>query len=203
MLTISDDAISLIITEEDGNEGYYQKHYRHWEWPGGASGPTCGIGYDCGYVTTGEARVDWDGIVNQDTIEAIVRACGLRGELAEAFVRNHKYDVNIAWSEAIVEFRTREIPKWIMRVQKDLPNCELLSQSCLGAIVSLSYNRGCSFDLPGPRFAEMRSIKSHMQTHAFDRIPGDILSMRRLWRPGSDLWRRRGHEADLFKKGLA
>lgn len=203
MLTISDDAISLIITEEDGNEGYYQKHYRNWEWPGGASGPTCGIGYDCGYVTTGEARVDWDGIIPQEMIEAVVRACGLRGELAQAFVNKHKYDINISWSDAITEFRKREVPKWIARVTKDLPNCEFLSQSSLGALVSLAYNRGCSFDLPGPRFAEMRSIKYHMQHHNFEMIPNDILSMRRLWPGGGDLWRRRGHEAELFKSGLA
>ena len=68
--------------------------------------------------------------------------------------------------------------------------------------MSLAYNRGCSFDLPGARFAEMRAIKAHMAALNFQAIPADILSMQRLWPRGGDLWNRRAHEAALFQKGL-
>src|SRR5579872_3292904 len=105
MLTISDDAVNLIVTEEDSSEAYYTRHYTHFEWPQGASGPTIGIGYDCGYVTGSEARADWTGIADDSTVENIVRACGLRGQAAAAFVRVHGHSVTITWDQALAEFK--------------------------------------------------------------------------------------------------
>src|ERR1700680_3054597 len=116
-LIISDAAFNLIVTEEDSSAAYYAKHYTHFEWPQGASGPTIGIGYDCGYVTAAEARADWTGIVEQGTIDGIVHACGLKGASAQAFVHAHRGSVTITWDQAIAEFRHREVPKWIGRVQ--------------------------------------------------------------------------------------
>ncbi len=199
---ISDDALDLIVTEEDSGEAYYTRHYQHFEWPEGASGPTIGIGYDCGYVTTAQARVDWDGFVSPGTIEAIVEACGLKAQAAAAFVRAHGASVTITWDQAIAQFKGRELPQWIVKVQEALPNTGKLSPDSLGALVSLSYNRGCSYDLPGPRYAEMRAIKAHMTSESFAKITADILSMQRLWPRGGDLWNRRAHEAALYQKGL-
>jgi GH24 family phage-related lysozyme (muramidase) len=200
--TVPDEAIAFIFAEEDGSEAYYTRHYLHFDWPQGASGPTIGVGYDCGYVSTGEARIDWDGIVDQPTVEAIVKACGLRGSAAHQFVLGHRDSVTVTYDQAMREFREREIPKWVKRVRAALPNTDRLPPLCLGAIVSLAYNRGPSFDAPGARFAEMRAIKAHMTALNFQAIPADILSMQRLWAAGGDLWRRRAHEAALFQKGL-
>ena len=52
------------------------------------------------------------------------------------------------------------------------------------------------------RHREMRAIAQHMAAKEFGKIPGEFLAMRRLWPQGGDLWRRRGHEAALFQKGL-
>jgi hypothetical protein len=41
-----------------------------------------------------------------------------------------------------------------------------------------------------------------MVNKRFTLIPREILSMRRLWPMGGDLWRRREHEAALFSQGL-
>lgn len=203
-LTISDEAFNLIVTEEASDEAYYMRHYRNFDWPQGASGPTIGIGYDCGYVTTGEARVDWDGIIGDSFIEVITTACGLRGEDAAQFVNEHRDAVTVTWNEALAEFRNREVPKWIARVQAALPNIDNLTPTCLGVLVSLSYNRGTGgYADPHPRDAEMRAIKAHMAALQFDRIPADILSMQRLWPKAGDLWNRRADEAALFQKGLA
>lgn len=198
----SQAAFDMIVAEEDSDANYYARHYTHFDWPQGASGPTIGIGYDCGYVSADEARADWSGIVTDDQVAAIVRACGIKGEAAALFVRQHGASVTISWDQAIAEFKAREMPKWEARVCAALPNTDALPPDCFGALVSLSYNRGCSFDLPGPRFAEMRAIKAHMAAKDFGRIPAEILSMRRLWPQGGDLWRRRGHEATLFLRGL-
>lgn len=202
-LRSSPAALDLIVAEEDSNEAYYARHYQHFEWPQGASGPTVGIGYDCGYVTAAELRADWSGIVDDATIAALERACGLRGAAAQAFVHARGASVTIPWDRAIAEFRDREMPKWERHVAAALPNTALLSGDCFGALVSLAYNRGAGgFSAPGARYAEMRAIKAHMAAKEFARIPGEFLSMRRLWPSGGDLWRRRGHEAALFERGL-
>jgi hypothetical protein len=178
------------------------RHYEHFEWPQGASGPTVAIGYDCGYVTVAELRADWTGIVDDSVIAALVPAVGLRGEAAAEFVRAHGGSVTIPWDLALAEFANREIPKWLMRVEAELPNFNMLAPDCRGSLLDLAYNRGASFTLPGPRYAEMRAIRQHMVDLAFDKIPAEFLSMRRLWPVGGDLWRRRGHEAELFQNGL-
>lgn len=200
----SQDAFNLIVTEEDSDRAYYNKHYSHFEWPQGASGPTVGIGYDCGYVTAAELKADWTGIVSDASVAAMLRAVGLKGNAAHAFVQQHGGSVTITWDQAIAEFRDREMPKWEAHVVGALPNTDLLSGDSFGALVSLAYNRGYGgFSLPGARYAEERAIKAHMAAKEFAKIPGEFLSMRRLWPQGGDLWRRRGHEAALFQKGLA
>jgi GH24 family phage-related lysozyme (muramidase) len=198
----SEKAFGLIVTEEDGNQSYYVTHYEGFDYPGGASGPTVAIGWDCGYATAGEAVADWTGIVSPDTVTHIVAACGRKGASAAEFVRENPHAVTITWDEAMQEFREREMPKWEAHVDAALPNTNFLSPDSYGAIVSLAYNRGASFSTPGPRCAEMRAIKAHMTAKAFELIPAEFLSMRRLWPEGGDLWRRRGHEADLFRSGL-
>ena len=200
----SQDAIDLIVTEEDSGEAYYTRHYEHFDWPAGASGPTVGIGYDCGYVTVAEMRADWAGIIPDTMIEAMVAACGLTGNVAHKFVQAHGTSVTITWDQAMAEFTTRELPKWEARVEAALPNTELLSGDCFGAITSLSYNRGTGgFHDPSPRDMEMRAITAHMAAKRFNLIPMEFLNMRRLWPKGGDLWNRRGHEAALFVKGLS
>ena len=202
-LQISDDAVNLIVTEEDGGRQRYVAHYQHFEWPPvGVSGPTIGIGYDCGQVTRAEATADWSGIVSADMLAVIMRGCGLRGEIAGAFVRMHKAEVTVTWDQALTEFRTREVPKWIARVGAHLSNIDKLSPDSLGALVSLAYNRGPSFDGEGDHYREMRAIKAHMAACKFDKIPAEFVSMQRLWPTVPDLQRRRAHEAALFKKGL-
>lgn len=199
---ISGDAFNLIVTEEVGSERRYIGHYTHFEWPGGRSGATVGCGYDCGYAKPAEIRVDWDGILDAANIDALVRASGLQGNAAHEFVLAHKTIVTVSWDQAMTEFRNREIPKWIARVGAHLPNLDKLSPDSLGALVSLAYNRGPSFDAEGDHYREMRAIKAHMALAQFDAIPADILAMQRLWPKDGDLWRRRAHEAALFKRGL-
>jgi GH24 family phage-related lysozyme (muramidase) len=199
----SQAGVDLIITEEDGGKAYYTQHYQHFEWPEGASGPTVGIGYDCGYATPAEIRKDWAGIISDASIEILVKAAGRKGQAAHAFVQQYGRSVTITWDQAMMEFMERELPKWEAKNRAILPNYDKLPGDCAGALDSLSYNRGAGgYTLPGPRYAELRNIRAHMEAMAFAKIPGEILAMRRLWPVGGDLWRRREHEAALFAKGL-
>lgn len=202
MGTISQDAIDLIVREEISSEAYYNRKYKHFEWPGESSGPTVGIGYDCGYCTKDEIRRDWDGILNADQIAVLVKASGLKKARAKAWVAAHEHDVTITYEQARQQFDEREIKKWIDRVKASLPNTDKLSPDCFGALVSLAYNRGCSFNLTAPRYREMRAIKAAMSTERYDLIPDAIRSMKRLWSPRSGLIKRRDREANLFQRGL-
>ena len=202
-MKISKDAFDLIVKEEDSDQAYYTRHYQHFDWPEGASGPTIGIGYDLGYSTHAEVEVDWKGIVSDETIAQLQRGVGLRGDVAHAFVQRNRNAVTITWDQALQEFSEREVPKWEAQVEKALPNTDLLSGDSFGALVSLAYNRGAGvFSNPGARFSEGREIKALMASKEFDKIPAEFLSMRRLWPRGGDLWNRRAHEALLFQQGL-
>lgn len=202
-LHASQAGIDEIVTEEDTGEQYYTKHYVHFEWPKGASGPTVGIGYDCGYSTAEQIIKDWHGIIPDAMVEALVRAAGIKGSAAGAWVHQHYSSVAITWDQAMSEFMNRELPKWEAMCRAALPNYDALPADCAGAIDSLAYNRGAAgFHAAGPRYTEMRAIHDHMAAKRFDLIPAEYLSMRRLWPTGGDLWRRRGHEAALFEQGL-
>jgi len=203
-LQSSPDAINLIVVEEDSGQAYYEKFYQHFEWPEGASGPTVGIGYDCGYVTAQQIQEDWAPYISAQMVKALQVAAGLKGETAHRFVQQAGRSVTIPWAQAMAQFTGREMPKWEARVRAALPNTNLLSGDSFGALVSLGYNRGTGgFHDPSPRYAEMRHITAHMAAKEFDKIPGEFMAMRRLWKPGSGVYKRRKHEADLFQKGLA
>jgi hypothetical protein len=199
----SQAAIDLIVTEEDGNKLYYTRHYQHFEWPAGASGPTVGIGYDCGYVSPNQIKKDWQGIISDASILMLIRASGLKGQAAHTFVQQYGNSVTITWDQAMAEFMQRGLPHYEALNRQELPNYDMLPPDCAGALDSLSYNRGVgAYHLPGDRYLEMRAIYDHMTRQNFKLIPREILGMRRLWPVGGDLWRRREHEAALFSQGL-
>lgn len=200
---ISMAALELIVAEEDSDKNFYNSHYAHLDWPEGASGPTVGIGVDLGYMTPSEVRENFAGICDDATINAMVRGCGIKGEAAGVWVRMHRNSVTITWDQAIREFIKAELPQWVLKVITDIPGADKLPPDCLGAIVSLAYNRGDGgFKSPGSRYSEMRAIRTAVINGDLKAIPDLFLSMRRLWPQGGDLWRRRGHEASLFANGL-
>lgn len=207
---IPQDALTFVETEEDGSAAYYAKYYTHWSWPKGASGPTIAVGYDCGYVTAAEARADWTGIIDEATVEKICAAVGKRGSEAAAYVIEHRGEITVTWDQAVQEFKEREVPKWVKRIEESLPNFDKLPGECKGAIFSLCYNRGTGgFHDPIPRDSEMRAIYLRMASPDFAvtkawlaPIADDIESMQRLWPKDGDLWNRREHEAALYRKGL-
>lgn len=198
----SQRAILLDVTEEDGDQNYYLKTEKNFSWPGGSSGPTVAVGYDCGYETAESIKADWSPYIDAARVAVLVTAAGRTAGAGRDFVAAHRDAITITWAEALAQFQGHELPKWEAIVEARLPNTDMLSGDSFGALVSLAYNRGPSFDSPGSRYTEMRNIKAHMAAKAFDLIPGEFLSMRRLWPVGGDLWNRRGHEALLFRDGL-
>jgi len=206
-MPISDAALNLIIQEETGgNDCYYKSGENRPSWPGGASGVTIGIGFDVGYALASELADDWHGLISDDAISALQSVVGIHGAAASSHA-DELHWIDIPWDAAMTVFTNRDIPKWTDQCTTDLPNFNDLNGDCQGALVSLAYNRGPSWNIPAEkdpsgRYREMRAIKWFMSTKQFDQIPGQFLSMRRLWPIDGDLWKRRMHEAALFQQGL-
>lgn len=201
-MQISQKAFDLIVNEETGGQAYYEKSEQHPDWPGGMSGVTIGCGYDLGYETAESIQNDWASHLSADMVSHLKSCAGIHGSPARALAHELRNQITVPWTVALSVFQNRDVPKWEKLVNEALPNTPLLSGDSFGALVSLAFNRGASFSLSGPRYSEMRSIKTLMTMKQFAGIPDEIRAMSRLWSKGGDLWNRRFHEAKLFEEGL-
>lgn len=201
---ISQAAFDLIVEFEVTSKAVYEKKYRGPEWPGESSGVTIGIGYDVGQTAENVFRGDWRGVISDPMLNALAQTCGITGPAAKQEVNRLKGSVDISWDQAIQVHTDHVIPRWVGLVQSTLPNTGALNEDCLGALVSLTYNRGAGgYTSPKPRYSEMRAIKACMTARRFAEIPDLIRSMKRLWPHSRGLQDRRDREAQFFEDGLA
>lgn len=200
---ISPRAFDLIVEFEVSSRALYDARFQGAIWPGNESGVTVGIGYDVGYASEDELLGDWGGVIARPMLNALFGVRGVTGTAAKAAAAGLAGQVNITFDAAIAVHRGKVIPRWIGLVEGKLANTALLSGDSLGALVSLTYNRGASFDAPGERFTEMRSIKAHMAARAFALVASDMRDMKHLWPDTPGLQTRREREAQLFERGIA
>lgn len=201
---ISQDAFDIIVDFEVSSRAAYEKKYTRPIHPGGASGITIGIGYDCGYATAVQIAADWGGMMPGTMVKALQGVTGLTGVNAQAALTSVRAAVEVPWDAALTVFANTSLPKYAALAAK-LPNYDDLHPHCKGALVSLVYNRGASFSNAGDRYQEMRAIKAHMATRQFVAIPAEFRAMKRIWagEPSlKGLLVRRDMEAELFERGL-
>ncbi|WP_429170494.1 hypothetical protein [Ensifer sp. LBL] len=198
---ISRRAKDLIVRFEVSGEQYYKQKLINPIWPKGDSGITIGIGYDIGYMSGQTVRGDWNGILGQDIIDRFVTAVGKKGVNARNILQNYS-DIEVKWDSALQQF-DGFVPYIVSETENAFPNTSFLNEDCLGALVSLVYNRGSLIN-GSDRRKEMLNIRNHMASKSFGNIPAEIRDMRRLWQgkglPG--LLERRELEALLFERGL-
>ena len=201
-------AMNMIVAFEVGSQAQFNAKYRGPTWAGGASGVTFGIGFDLGYSTAAEIASTWSPYLPPAMVQAMCSAAGLTGATGQAACFRLRGVVTVSWTAAMAVFEGLDMPKWEKAVAAALPNTDALSPDSFGALVSLAYNRGASFNNPkspsdpSDRYREMRDIHAHMASKSFGSIPGDIRSMERLWPNVRGLILRRQQEADLFQTGL-
>jgi len=202
---ISDKAVELIVTFEVTSEAAYNRLYVHPVWPHGQSGCTIGVGYDLGYVTAQRMTADWGAQLAAADLALLGGVCGLKGAPAQqALARVQAVSVPFAAANAV--FRQVTLQRTVSQTIAALPKAEQLKPDCLGALVSLVYNRGPSFGAQGDRYTEMRAIAADVASGNLSDIPKQFRSMKRLWenQPNMQgLVRRRELEALLFEDGLA
>jgi hypothetical protein len=166
---------------------------------------TIGVGYDLGYESGME--VDWWHLLAPVQIVALKPWVGVKGAAAEAAIAGLS-GIIIPWYSAWLTwllFIGTSLPSYVTKTKQAFGNPPGLPPLCFGMLVSLVYNRGASMtdsaSHPGDR-QEMRDIRDAMASSHFDRIPGLLRSMERLWPLGNGLRTRREQEAEMFEAGL-
>ena len=199
---ISQQAIDLIVYYEVTDEKTYTNRYQRPTWPEGASGVTVGIGYDLGYASRDKIENDWKGKVSALMLDNMILCSGAHGKTAQQLRRVVRPKILVPWKTAMEVFLEGDVPEWTTTVVKKIPKAANLHPHCLGAIVSLAYNRGPSFDNSGGRYKEMRMIKFWITTNQLSKVSAEIRAMKRLWPNVKGLRVRRDAEAKLFELGL-
>lgn len=206
---ISENAVQLIIAYEVSNRGHYESALRTPTLPAPPSGLTIGLGYDLGYVHPAWLEEDWPaGTFSPSDLAKLKKVC-LKTGAAAAPLKASVSSVSVPWTVAEPQFRA-VLKRYVGETLKHLPLDETVPPDCLGALVSLVYNRGASFDNQRKptdhldRFKEMREIKRLVRTGNLEGIPAQFTAMTRLWttKANRGVARRRLAEGALFAEGL-
>lgn len=207
--TVSLSAIRMITAFEVSGEKVYEARYRKPIWPKGASGVTFAIGYDLGYVNEKEFGEDWENYIKTNERSTLSQALGIKGAAAGKILPAVQ-SIELPFAVAQRQFIEQTLKKYISLTEFSLQNTNNLSDTAMGALVSLTFNRGASYRVradedPSGRYREMRKIRALMAENKFHDIPAQIRSMKRIWIGNKDmsgLLTRRDMEADLFEAEL-
>ncbi|MGD5523864.1 hypothetical protein QUS88_22505, partial [Xanthomonas citri pv. citri] len=115
---ISRASFDLIVEEEVSGREAYERKYIRPETPGGASGVTVGIGYDCGYYSASQIRQDWGGHLPPAMVKALAICAGIKGDAAYAACEQVKHLVSVPWDAAIAVFSEVSFPKYLASTRK-------------------------------------------------------------------------------------
>jgi hypothetical protein len=196
----SPDTLNLLLKYEvGGGESYYNKFLSKFTWPGGASGPTIGIGIDCAYYTENELKNIFS-FLPQNQLNKILLCPGKTGSSGKEYTRELRSSgIEVVWEEALKIFEKVTWPKFTKLAEKTFPGLENLHPNAYGAIISLVFNRGTK--LTGDSRIEMRNIKTLIPLKKYKEIASEIKKMKRLWRGKNldGLLERRDAEAKMVE----
>lgn len=196
-LQISPESKALIVEHETGGRSGYVKRP---EWPGGASGVTVGIGYDCGYNGRAAILSDWSDLP-ESTRLALASTAGVKGVAAKPRAAALRWII-VPWENAEALFVRNTMPRFGTMTASAFPGITSTHGHVQGSMLSIVFNRGAS--MSGSSRTEMRNIRGHVAAGRITSIPREIRSMKRLWvgkgLPG--LLRRRDAEASLIERSF-
>lgn len=206
---VGEQAIRMIVGFEVSGEKAYEQKYRKPIWPKGASGVTFGVGYDLGYTNASGLEEDWKDYLSIEGRTTLSPALGVKGDAAKQLL-SVVGSVEVPFKDALKQFKEQTLPKYVALTENVLPNTSELKDGAVGALVSLTFNRGASYRIrkdedPTGRYEEMREIRRLMREKKFSEIPEQIRKMKRIWQGNRDmagLLTRREMEAELFQANL-
>jgi hypothetical protein len=200
-MNLSENGLKLLLDfEVGGGKAYYEKKLARPSWPGVQSGVTIGVGFDLGYNNEAQFRTAWGERIPEGHYQDLRKALGITGEKAEALIPSLRY-ILIPWETALEVFLEVTVPRFWLLLLKTWPRTLYLPEDAQAALLSLVFNRGAG--MSGDRRVEMREIGEMLQKQEYDKIPGRLRAMKRLWDPQSGLVRRREAEAKLWEEAFA
>lgn len=148
-------AVELVVRWEVGSPKQYTTKYQGVICPGGASGPTIGIGDDLGHQTASEIRKRWGW---HPQVERMVSGSGKVGPAACAAWKAQHRDIRIPYTDAIRVFTTHTWPSYLAMASRAYRNgWKDLSKPHQYGLGSNGYNRG--FSMSGSRNTEKRHTR--------------------------------------------
>lgn len=199
---IPDAAIDLIVSFEIGSPEVYERKYRAPVYPGGASGPTVGIGYDLGMQSSAMIIVDWEA---HPHAARMATAAGISGPISRDWVRKAA-DISVTYGDARRVFdQTSVVEHYRLARRAFGAPFDRAPGLVRGAITSLVFNRGGAMSGGGEKDSrrEMRAIRDVcLPAQNWPCVASELRSMNRLW-VGSTIEngmrRRREAEARLVE----
>lgn len=189
----------LLKYETGGGKSYYDKYLSKFTWPGGASGPTIGIGIDCGYYTPAELQ-NMFSFLKEDELKLVKEASGKKGSSGKEYTKVlRQKGITVSWEKAEEIFKEYTWPKFTRLAEKAFPDLNELHPDAYGAIVSVVFNRGTA--MKGDSRKEMRNIRAYVPEKNYKKIAQEIRNMKRLWvgQNLDGLLARRDAEASLIE----
>lgn len=194
-LLLSSGGRELVLEFETGGRSGYDPHP---EWPGGASGVTVGIGYDCGYYSNKVILSDWAVLKLADRTR-LGDAHGLTGQRARVR-KNEVHDIFVQWAIATDVFDRVDVAREYANAKRAVPGFEDLRPNAQAAWISLGFNRG--WQMSGPNRLEMRAARDCAPKRDYEGMAIQFRKMIRVWR-GTEIergmTRRRIAEAKLLE----
>lgn len=142
-VAIDPAVVALVVRWEVGSPKQYTAKYQGVICPGGASGPTIGIGDDLGHQTPAEIRRRWGWHPQADRL---VTGSGKTGPEACNAWRNAHRDIRVSYDDALRIFQTYAWPKYQAMASRAYRNgWASLTPFHQGSLTSNGYNRGFSF----------------------------------------------------------
>lgn len=153
--SIDPAVVALVVRWEVGSPAQYVRKYQGVICPGGASGPTVGIGDDLGHQTAQEIRRRWGW---HPDVDRMATASGQVGpEKCSAWRAAHR-DIRVGYDDAIRVFTRFAWPAYQAMAARAYRNgWGELTRNHQGSLTSNGYNRGFSF--LGSRRTEMREVR--------------------------------------------
>lgn len=191
-------AVALIVRYEISSPAVYTRRYQAPVCPGGASGPTIGIGYDLGQQTPARIAADW---ATHPDVDRLVTASGQVGPGRCAAWRAANADIRVPYAQAEHVFASAVLPDFVRQAGRALHSgWDGLGARPKGASVSMGFNRGWS--MAGSRNAEKRVLRDTcVPADDAGCVAAQLRGMQRLWpgtqSPNPGLRARREAEAQL------
>jgi len=200
-MVISAKSLELIVNAEVTSKEMYAQKYQSPIWPGGDSGVTVGIGFDCGYCSKQELADAWGTSLSAAQLTLLQTTCGKKGEACKNLISGLK-SIKINYDTAVKVFYQHTLPACARDVKRTYPGIEKLPPDTQGAILSLVYNRGYLIN-DTDRRKEMKALKPIIAAGDLAGIAAQLRSMKRLWdsKKQKGLITRRENEALLAESG--